>query len=106
MEITIRCQWCGQPLRTRDLRRKYHKVNQDGVFCAREARLEQKRECERERRRKGYTKPKKGTGLLGPTPHEDIKKEVKEIGTEQVYLRIRTKDTKITFEPILLNTKE
>jgi len=88
MEITIRCQWCGQPLQTRDLRRRYHTVNQDGVFCSLEARREQKRQCERERRRNGYVKPKRGTGLLGPHRYEDPAKEAKEILKEKKWLRI------------------
>ncbi|HNS26412.1 MAG TPA: hypothetical protein PKK85_10125 [Methanobacteriaceae archaeon] len=88
MEITIKCEWCGQPLKTRDLRRKYHKVNQDGVFCS----LEAQRECNRQRQQRhtkqnGY-KQKTGTGLLGPHRHSDPQVEEYEILKEKRRLKL------------------
>jgi len=87
--MKVTCQWCKQPMETRDLRRKYHKVNQDGVFCSLEARREQKRQCERERRQRGYVKSKNGTGLLGPHRHKDVLKEEGEILKEKRWLRLK-----------------
>ena len=88
MEITIKCEWCGQPLKTRDLRRKYHKVNKDGVFCSLEARRERARIRQRKHTKKNGYKQKNGTGLLGPHRHEDIKVEEYEILKEKRRLKL------------------
>lgn len=89
MEVV--CQWCGQVMETRDLRRKYHTVNKDGVFCSYEARLECKRQHERERRKKGFNKLKPGTGLLGPHRYDDHEKEAREILKEKRWLRLEVR---------------
>lgn len=79
---------------TRDLRRKYHKVNKYGVHCRLEARREQKRLCEQQRRKNGSIKPRNGTGTLGPTPHPTIEQEQKAIKSEQYYLQLRRRPKK------------
>ena len=85
----MKCEWCGQPMQTHDLRRRYHKVNKDGVFCSHEARLECKRQSERERRKNGYTKPRTGTGLLGPHTTGDVEVEEVMIRKEKRWLRLK-----------------
>lgn len=87
--MEVRCQWCGQPMETSDLRRRYHRLNKDGVPCAKEARLECKRQHEKTRRQNGHTKPRNGTGNLGSKRHSDVEMEEKAIREEQYYLQLR-----------------
>lgn len=49
--MEVRCEWCGQLMEVHDLRRKYHKINPDGILCALEAQRLKTRTRQRE-----YTK--------------------------------------------------
>jgi len=46
--MEVRCEYCGQAMEVNDLRRRYHKINPDGILCALEAQRMKTRNRQRE----------------------------------------------------------